>query len=367
MTTSPDLASLVQETADRLAKQRVGVVVGAVDGASVEVRGAGRLDREREVAPDGDTMFEIGSVTKVFTGLALARLAVAGTVDLDEPVRALLPDGTPVPTRGGVEITLRHLSTHTSGLPRLPKGMLRSALLHPRTPDPYAGCTADVLLAQLASTTLRAIPGRRFRYSNLGAGLLGLALAHRAGIDYESLILKNICEPLNMPDTRITLDDGQRDRFAQGHNRGRKPVAPWNLADLAGAGGLRSTATDLVAFARAQLDGGTGELAAAIELTREAKRRLNDRSWVHPGWMGIRLHPRLGAHTLLWHNGATAGFFAWIGIVPVERLAVVVLSNTARSVDGTAVELLKALLTRGGEPVPPSASEPHTPADPAVP
>jgi CubicO group peptidase (beta-lactamase class C family) len=345
MTASPDLGSLVQETADRLAKQRVGVVVGALAGDSVEVRGVGRLNREREIAPDGDTMFEIGSVTKVFTGLALARLAVAGTVELDEPVRALLPDGTRVPTRDGAEITLRHLATHTSGLPRLPKGMLRLALLHPRMPDPYAGCTADVLLPQLAHTTLRTTPGQRSRYSNLGAGLLGLALANRAGTDYETLIVRSISEPLGLHDTRITLDVGQQDRFAQGYNRGRKPVAHWNLADLAGAGGLRSTVTDLLAFARAQLDGGTGELAAAIELTRGTKHRLNDRSWVHLGWMGVRLHPRVGAHTLLWHNGATAGFFAWIGLVPAERVAVVMLSNTARPVDRVAFELLRALLT----------------------
>jgi CubicO group peptidase (beta-lactamase class C family) len=170
-------------------------------------------------------------------------------------------------------------------------------------------------------------------------------LANRAGTDYETLVVRNVSEPLGLHDTRITLDVGQQDRFAQGHNRGRKPVAHWNLADLAGAGGLRSTVTDLLAFARAQLDGGTGEIAAAIELTRETKHRLNDRSWVHLGWMGVRLHPRVGAHTLLWHNGATAGFFAWLGVVPVKRLAVVMLSNTARSVDRAAFELLRTLLT----------------------
>jgi CubicO group peptidase (beta-lactamase class C family) len=254
VTAGRDLGSLVQEAAGRLAKRHMGVVVAALAGESVEVRGAGRLDGQRETTPDTGTLFEIGSVTKVFTALALARLAVAGTVDLDEPVRALLPDGARVPTRGGVEITLRHLATHTSGLPRLPKGMLRSALLHPRTPDPYAGCA------------------------------------------------------------------------------------------LAGAGGLRSTATDLLAFARAQIDGGTGELAAAIELSHDVKHRRNDRSWMHLGWMGVRLHPRRGAHTILWHNGATAGFCASISVVPVERVAVVVLSNTARSVDAAALGLLNAIL-----------------------
>lgn len=347
MTTGRDLGPLVRETAGRLAKRRVGVVVGAMAGESVEVQGAGRLDRQRETAPDAGTLFEIGSVTKVFTALALARMAVAGTVDLDEPVRALLPDGARVPTRGGVEITLRHLATHTSGLPRLPKGMLWSALLRPRMPDPYAGCTTDFLLRRLARTTLRTTPGERSRYSNLGAGLLGLALANRAGTDYETLIVQNICRPLGMNDTRIALDDGQRARVAQGHSRGRKPVAAWHLADLAGAGGLRSTATDLLAFARAQIDGGTGELAAAIGLSRDTKHRLNARSWMHLGWIGVR-HPRLGAHTVLYHNGATGGFVAVIGVVPVEGVAVVVLANTARSVDAAAFDLFNAILAGRG-------------------
>jgi CubicO group peptidase (beta-lactamase class C family) len=354
MTAARDLRSLAEESAQRLAQKRVGVVVGVLDGESAAICGAGRLGSTPEIAPGPDSLFEIGSVTKVFTALALARLAVAGVVDLDEPVRVLLPERTRVPSRDGVEITLRHLATHTSGLPRLPKGMLRTALLHPRTPDPYASFTADVLLAQLAETTLRATPGKRSRYSNLGAGLLGLALANRAGTDYETLIVKNICDPLGMSDTRITLDDDQRGRFAQGHNRRRKPVAHWNLADLAGAGGLRSTVSDLLAFARAQIDGGTGDLAAAIELSRDVKYSLNQRAWMHLGWFAIRLHPRAGGHTVLWHNGGTAGFFSWIGLVPDQRAAVVALSNTARSVDRAALDLLRALTARSGGTVTPA-------------
>ncbi|WP_245564687.1 serine hydrolase domain-containing protein [Streptosporangium roseum] len=116
-------------------------------------------------------------MTKVFTALALARLTVAGTAELDEPLAALLPGGTSVPSRDGQEITLRHLATHTSGLPRPPKGMLLQALLRPSKPDPYAGRTTEFLLRGPAGIRLGATPGRRFRYSNLGAGLLGSAPA----------------------------------------------------------------------------------------------------------------------------------------------------------------------------------------------
>jgi CubicO group peptidase (beta-lactamase class C family) len=323
-----DHGQLAQRTADRLAAQRVGVVVAAVAGGSAEIRSAGRVDT--------GTLFEIGSVTKVFTAQALARLAVAGTVDLDEPLAGLLPAGARVPSRGGAEITLRHLATHTSGLPRLPAGMLLPALLHPNKPDPYADCTTDRLLRALAATRLGAVPGRRFRYSNFGAGLLGLALAHRAGVSYAALIDREICTPLGLTDTGLDVDSG---RLARGHTPRGKPTPAWQLADLAGAGGLRSTAADLVTFVRAQLAGEAPE----IRLGREVEHRINPFAWVHLGWMGRRLHPRQGGQLQLWHNGGTGGFCSFVGFDPERQVAVVALSNTRRPVDGPAVELLGSL------------------------
>ncbi|GIN02377.1 hypothetical protein Pve01_40350 [Planomonospora venezuelensis] len=338
----------MRETADRLAATHAGVVVAAVAGGSAEIGGAGRTGGERDGTPDAGTLFEIGSVTKTFTALALARLAVAGEAGLDEPLAALLPEGTAVPSRDGGEITLRHLATHTSGLPRLPKGMLLPALLRPGKPDPYAGCTADFLLRGLAATRLGAAPGRRFRYSNLGAGLLGLALARRAGTDYETLITREICAPLGMADTGIATGGDRSARLAQGHTRRGRPAAPWHLADLAGAGGLRSTAADMVAFLRAQLDdapsgGGAGGFAEAVRLSRETEHRITPFSWIHLGWMGQRLHARQGGHLQIWHNGATGGFSSFTGFDPEKGVGVVVLSNTQRPVDRPAFDLLGSL------------------------
>jgi CubicO group peptidase (beta-lactamase class C family) len=335
-----DLGSLAQRTADRLATQRVGVVVAAVAGGTTEIRGAGRTGgAEGDGVPGAGTLFEIGSVTKVFTALTLARLAVAGTADLDEPVAGLLPARATVPSRDGRPITLRHLATHTAGLPRLPTGMLLPALLHPSSPDPYADCTEERLLAALARTKLRAAPGRRFRYSNFGAGLLGLALARRAGTDYGTLITREIGVPLGLTCTGV--DAGG---LTQGHNRRRRPTPAWHLADLAGAGGLRSTAADLAGFVRVQA-AGSGELAEAIRLSREVRHRIDPFSWVHLGWMGRRLHPRQGGHLQLWHNGGTGGFSSFAGFDPEKEVAVVVLSNTQRPVDRPAFDLLRSLQT----------------------
>ncbi|MER7764277.1 serine hydrolase domain-containing protein [Streptomyces sp. NPDC097619] len=338
-----DLGTLARRTADHLARNRTGVVVAAVAGDAVEIRGAGRTGAEGTGAPGADTLFEIGSVTKVFTALTLARLTVEGAVGLDDPLAALLPAGSSVPSRGGEPITLRHLATHTSGLPRLPKGMLLKALLRPTTPDPYADCTAERLLDGLARTRLGAVPGRRFRYSNLGAGLLGLGLARRAGTPYGDLVRQVVCDPLGMADTVVEADGDRAARLAVGHDRRGRPVAPWRLADLAGAGALRGTAADLVSFVRAQYGPAPAGLAEAVALTRAGRHRTGPVSWAHLGWMGHRLHPRQGGHTQIWHNGGTGGFSSFVGFGPEERVAVVVLSNTQRPVDTPAFALLKAL------------------------
>jgi CubicO group peptidase (beta-lactamase class C family) len=313
-----DLGSLAQQTANDLIATRAGAVVAVIRGDESEIRAAGQVGA-------GD-VFEIGSVTKVFTSLALARMIVAGTVQLSTPLAALLPANATVPSRGGAEITLEHLSTHTAGLPRLPTGMLPRLLLHPNDPDPYAGCSTQKLLWGLTRTRLRTTPGTRFRYSNFGAGLLGLALARRSGIPYADLVVK---------ETGLPRADAER--LAQGHTRRGRPTPPWHLADLAGAGALHSTAADLVAFLRRQLDDAEDP---AIRLTRTVSHPLSSSSWVHLGWMSRRLPAEAGGQLRIWHNGGTGGFCSFVGFDPENGAGVVILSNTARLVDSEAGELL---------------------------
>jgi CubicO group peptidase (beta-lactamase class C family) len=336
------LTGTVRDAADKLVGQKhVGVVVAAVAGDDVAISGAGRVDGTRQQVPDADTLFEIGSVTKVFTSLTLARMAVAGTVELSEPVANLLPPSSTVPSRDGLQITLEHLSTHTSGLPRLPTGMMRRALLPGATPpDPYAECTEDVLLSGLAATKLRSAPGRRFRYSNLGGGLLGLALSHRAGVDYPALVEREILKPLGMRDTVVAVDAERAQRFAAGHKKRGRPVPYWNLAALVGAGGLRSTASDLAAFLRGQLASADGDLADAVRLTREIDR---DHGLIrtHLGWMGSATKAGADGSHIYWHNGRTGGFASFIAVQPHRGVGVVMLSNTARLLDRNATLLLR--------------------------
>ncbi|MER5863431.1 serine hydrolase domain-containing protein [Kitasatospora sp. NPDC002040] len=327
-----DLGGAAQRTADQLAEGRAGVVVAALAGGGAEVRSAGAVGT--------DSVFELGSVSKVFTSLALACLVTEGLVGLDEPLAELLPEAAGL-HRGGEAVTLRQLAQHTSGLSRLPPGMLLPALLHPGRPDPYARFTEPVLLGTLRRVRLGAVPGKRFRYSNLGAGLLGLALSRRAGTDYEQLIAARITGPLGLTDTAVVPADPAR--LVQGHDRRGRPVPGWDLAALAGAGGLRGTAADLVTFLQAQFAPEQTPLAEAIALSRTPEHRTNPFSWIHLGWMGLRLHPRQGGQLQLWHNGGTGGFASFLGFAPECGTGVVVLTNTQRSVDGSGGALLTGL------------------------
>lgn len=334
---APSLDDLVRRTAERLgARRRGAVVVGAVRGGRSALHGA-----------DPGTLFEIGSVTKTFTALTLARLAVRGTVGLDQPLRDLLPRDITPPERGGEAVRLVHLACHTSGLPRLPRGLLPRGLF--RT-DPYAGCTGEFLLDGLRRTRLRSVPGTRFHYSNLGAGLLGLALARRTGTDYDTLVRAEVCRPLGMTDTRVVLDPGRAARLAGGHSPTGRPRPPWHLAALAGAGGLHSTVPDLLALARAQIDPAPGELAEAVALTRATAHRVNAGAAVHPGWISADL-PR-GRHRALFHSGGTGGYRSLLAVVPEHRAAVVVLSANARSVDRPGLDLLARIVDAGPDPDP---------------
>jgi CubicO group peptidase (beta-lactamase class C family) len=120
--------------------------------------------------------------------------------------------------------------------------------------NPYAGLSVEELYAGLARTRLRRRPGERVKYSNLGAGLLGEALARASGQPYETLVRERICRPLGMGDTMMTPTGEQTARLATGHTRRGRPAPPLQLPVLAGAGALRSTATDLLRFLEANVD-----------------------------------------------------------------------------------------------------------------
>jgi D-alanyl-D-alanine-carboxypeptidase/D-alanyl-D-alanine-endopeptidase len=334
----PSDSEIRQILVDRIDKdhQSVGIVVGVIEPTGRRVVAYGSLDKGDKRPLDGDTVFEIGSVTKVFTSLLLADMVQRGEVALTDPVAKYLPPGVKMPERGGRQITLQDLATHTSGLPRMPSNFTSKD-----PANPYADYSVEQLYQFLSSYQLTRDIGAQYEYSNLGGGLLGHILARRAGMDYEALVRTRICEPLGMKSTGIALSADMNARFAVGHDQSLQTVASWDLPTLAGAGALRSTANDMLSFLAASLGYTKSPLAPAMAAMLTVRRPT--------GTPGLEI--ALGWHILtkddreiIWHNGGTGGFRTFIGYDPKNRVGVVALSNTstATGVDDIGRHLLDA-------------------------
>ena len=315
--------------------QGVGIVVGVIDPQGRRVVAYGSLDKGDPRPLNGDTIFEIGSVTKVFTSLLLADMIQRGEVTLADPIAKYLPADVKVPQRGGRSITLVDLSTHTSGLPRLPTNMA------PKDPaNPYANYTADQLYQFLSTFQLTRDIGSQFEYSNLGGGLLGHVLALRAGMDYEALVRSRITRPLNMTSTGITLSPEKKKRLAVGHDAQLKAVPNWDFQVLAGCGALRSSANDLLTFVAANLGYDKTPLAPAMASMLAVRRSTGNAGMGDIGLAWIISKP--STDEIVWHNGGTYGYRSFVGFDPKTRVGVVVLSNTftGAGVDDIGMHLL---------------------------
>ena len=247
--------------ADRIGAENLGVgmVVGVIEPKGRRVVAYGSLAKDDKHPLNGDTVFEIGSMTKVFTSLVLMDTAQKGEVPLTDPVSKYLPASVKVPERNNKKITLQDLSTQSSGLPRMPTNF------KPKDEtNPYADYTPELLYQFLSGYQLTRDIGSQYEYSNLGVGLLGHALTLRAGSDYEAMVKSRILDPLGMKSTRVTLSPEMKARLAIGHSPTLSPVANWDLAALAGAGALRSTTNDILTFLAANLGYTRTPLAAAM-------------------------------------------------------------------------------------------------------
>ncbi|MGI5473115.1 serine hydrolase domain-containing protein [Streptomyces sp. CA-132043] len=278
-----------------------------------------------------DTRFEVGSLTKMFTALLLAEQKARGEVAFQDAAAHYLPAGTHLPA-GGTAITLLHLATHTSGLPRLPPGLLRTAL--PRLlSNPYADFTRADLLDALARTRLRSRPGTRVRYSNFGVGLLGHAMCAAAGgLPYEELLAARILGPLALHHTNCTPGPTPR-AAATGYWRGR-PRPPFDIPGLPAAGAARSSARDLLTLTRALLlSHGDAVPATTPAPLRTALADVTRPRLTLPNGTGLALlwntRTRPDGSLLYHHSGGTRGCTAFAGFSPAHDTALVALANCA--------------------------------------
>jgi CubicO group peptidase (beta-lactamase class C family) len=334
----------------------VGLAAAVVTPTNATLMTFGHPSLTSGAQTGADTLFEIGSITKTFTALALERQIEQGVVRLDEPVQELLPLGVNLPeaARG---VTLGHLTTHTSGFPRLPPGMSRLTAIGMLLfgTDPYAGYNEADLLASVRKVKLQSPPGTKSLYSNFGVTLLGYLLSSKAGCSYETLVWREVCLPLGMKDTTTAPDRAQEPRVAQGYRAVLRcgPLllalrsAPWFKGNpLSGAGGLRSTAADMLKYLQANMHPGGGPLEQALRQSHEPLFKEDERISFGMNW--IRSPDKALGQTLIWHNGGTGGFCSFLGFTADGRFGVLVLANSMADMDAPALAILRDAVSRFG-------------------
>ena len=357
--TPPDesrLARQIRTEAESFLVQEslVGLVVAAISDGEEIVIGVGRQDLRSKTPPDGSTLYEIGSITKTFTGILLARQTEDEQITLVTPLQSLLPETAALPEPLRDTINLGHLTTHTSGFPRMPpNASVMGALMHGFFGgDPYANYRESQFEEALRSLETESPPGTRASYSNFGVATLGWALAHRSGQTFEALLREQLTVPLDMSDTVITLDAQQRQRLVEGYRSTLRlgPLmlglasAHWELPNhWAGAGGLRSTANDMLKYLKANMRITETPLADAIQRSHGRLFRQSEELSFGMNW--IRLESNDGP-VVIWHNGGTGGFHSFLGFTEDCRHGVVVLTNVSRSIDLLGLRLLDQLTQR---------------------
>ena len=269
-------------------------------------------------------LWEIGSITKVFTALLLAQLHKLNQIAITEPIVSHLPDHLRLPNNFR-RITFENLATHQSGLPRLPSGM--KLLAKDAMSDPYAIFHDERLLQAIQETKLKSLPGTgRPRYSNYGFGLLGYVLERATGRAFEDLLLEEIAAPLGLNSATFS-DEGLRKGLARG-----KQVGPWHMGRMAGMGGLRMTATDLSKFL---ISAQNKDHALAVAFEETFKVRYRGKKVA----LGLAWH-YFRADEIRGHGGATNGATAeaWTNLKTNSH--VVILGDGRPATTRTALSLL---------------------------
>ncbi|WP_255991245.1 serine hydrolase [Chitinolyticbacter albus] len=330
--TDAELKQLLKQRVDQ-AQQTVGIVVGRIDGDGEHIIAYGKA---AVAGPDVDasTQFEIGSLTKTFTGLLLADMIENREVKGDDAISLYLPQGVTAPSDHSKPITLLDLATHTSGLPRL------IVPWEPKNPnDPYADYTAQQLYAFLSSYTLTRPIGTQFEYSNYGVALLGLLLANQKEMGFDLLLQQRILQPLGMTTSFMVEPSSPKNVRAQGHDVDLQATAPWHLGVWSAAGGLLSNGNDLMRYMKFNLglSDVSPRLAKAAKAAQQPMSRfIDDHARIGMGW---HISQALGK-TLVWHNGQTGGQRSIMMLDPAAQKGVFALWNSTNDLEDIARHLI---------------------------
>jgi CubicO group peptidase (beta-lactamase class C family) len=314
-----------------LLRATVGLSVGILRGGKTYFYGYGETGKGNNQVPNEHTLYEIGSLSKTFTAILLADAANDGLVKLDDPVSKYLPDSIPELSYEGIPITLKTLSNHSSGIPRMPDNFQPVD-----NSNPYKDYDDEKLFGFYKNFRPTRKPGEKYEYSNVAAGTLGVILEKVERDSYESLFLKKICQPLGMSETRQFLRKDDSSKFAKGYQVDGTPSAPWDFEALAPAGAIRSTAFDLLKYANGNMGAAPPSLLKAMDVTHIIT--FNDSTVrVGLGWHYIKP----GSDDVIFHNGQTGGYHSYLAMNPKKRFAVVILSNCAMGTEDAGSAMMK--------------------------
>ncbi len=337
-------------------KTNAGVVVGLVDPNGTQFYGYGKMSNANNTTVDQDSIFAIGSNTKVFTVILLADMVENGMLKLDDPIQKYLPQNITIPQYKGHEITVGDLATHTSGLPEFPPNYCPTAFGNAhaaQTPNDMIqthvdlmNCTEnygfDQLYQGLSNTTISREPGSKVEYSTFGSALLGdILVSISNSSSYDELLKERILNVLGMDSTSINLSDAQKSQLAIGHLYGRElPI--WNLSNpIVAGGGLHSSASDMLKFLSANMGLIKTKLDKAMQeshlirldtghtLPNNLKATANDNTtsgfYAGLGWF---ITTDFG-NEIIWHNGATLdGYNAFMAFNPASDRGIVILVSS---------------------------------------
>jgi len=317
-------------------KKVPGMVVGVIDKDGTYVYGFKETKKGNEQKPTANTVWEIGSISKVFTASLLSIMVMEGTLTYDTPADQYLDELSL--KRNGKQITVGQLVSHTAGLPKLP---FNFGANESSKSDPYANYSKTDLLEFLSTFNFELVK-EEYQYSHVGFALLALVLESAGGAPFHQLVEDKLLKPLDMTDTRIELTAEQAGRMAQGYSLLGQPATPWNFQIFAGSIGYKSTATDLLKLLAVFLEDTHLDLGKTLGSTlKESAQTSIKRVWMAQGWHIFK--PKKRFHNVYAHSGVTDGFRAYIGFVKESHTATVVLTNTEETNYGIGSIVLQAI------------------------
>ncbi|MDJ1499719.1 serine hydrolase domain-containing protein [Xanthocytophaga agilis] len=296
-----------------------GFVIGIFRNDSTFIYRYGHSNKETHQLPDENTIFEIGSISKTFTAALMTDFTASRQINLEEPASKFLP--LSFLEKNGIQVKLKDLLNHSSGLPRLPDDLANGA----NTQEPYKHYDSTKVYVYLKNKPLKNTPETVFEYSNLAFGVAGLILERNTGKSYEQLVEEKIAISLGMKDTKITLSEDEKLRFAKGYDAKGKPVAYWNdLNGFKGAGALRSTVKDLLVYAQANINPGNNTIGKSFAFCHQITSTLDDKK-VGLAWFELTIN----GHAVYVHDGGTGGFTSFILFSKEKKRALVLLANNS--------------------------------------